>query len=153
RLSAVESMAGVDVLCLDKTGTLTTNRLCLDRVRVVNPGATEDEVRRLLGLFARAALDRQNKTIQALRAALGDAADIGVEVLDRLPFKSQNRYSAVRLRVGEGPADGMTLVLGACEALRPLFGDEADGAWEGAWRELLPTGLRLLLFARADGPL
>src|SRR5262249_26382964 len=35
RLSAVESMAAVNVLCLDKTGTLTTNRLCLDRVRTL----------------------------------------------------------------------------------------------------------------------
>ena len=150
RLGAVESMAAVDVLCLDKTGTLTTNRLVLERVRVVDPDATEDEVRRLLGLFASASLDERNKTVLAIRAALGEPG--AAAVLDRLPFKSQNRYSAVRLRPsGEGQGE-LTLVLGACEALRPFIPDEAGG-WEEAWRELLPTGLRLLMLARADGPL
>src|SRR5262249_46057392 len=56
RLSAVESMAGVNVLCRDKTGTLTTNRLRLDVVEVVDPGTTEEQARRLLALFARASL-------------------------------------------------------------------------------------------------
>src|SRR5207247_1429397 len=50
RLSAVESMAAVDVICTDKTGTLTTNRLKLDRVRIVNSQLTEDEIRRRLQL-------------------------------------------------------------------------------------------------------
>src|ERR1043165_1190079 len=43
RLNAVESMASVDVLCMDKTGTLTTSRLTLDRVQII--GGDENEVR------------------------------------------------------------------------------------------------------------
>jgi magnesium-transporting ATPase (P-type) len=148
RLSAVESMAAVNVLCLDKTGTLTTNRLQLDQVRVVAAGVSEEEVRRLLALFAASSLDERNKTLQALRAASGEPA--AVAALDRLPFKSQNRYSAVRLRLpGEGVVV-VTLVLGAGEALQPFFAADVAGDWEGAWRELLPTGLRLLTFARAE---
>src|SRR5262249_33237272 len=57
RLSAVESMAAVDVLCMDKTGTLTTNRLRLDRV-VPLAGLSEEEARPLLRLFAAASLAR-----------------------------------------------------------------------------------------------
>jgi cation-transporting ATPase E len=57
RLSAVESMAGIDVICTDKTGTLTTNRLALARIRAVGDVA-EAEGRRLLGLFASASVDR-----------------------------------------------------------------------------------------------
>ena len=45
-------MAEVDTLCMDKTGTLTTNRLRLDRLCVVTPHPPEAEVRRLLRLFA-----------------------------------------------------------------------------------------------------
>jgi cation-transporting ATPase E len=148
RLSAVESMAAIDVLCLDKTGTLTTNRLRLDQVRVTDPGATEDEVRTLLALFASASLDERNKTVQTLRTALGESP---AEVLDRLPFKSQNRYSAVRLRPAGAERSDITLVLGACEALQPLFAGGTDD-WERIWAELLPTGLRLLTLARAVGP-
>ena len=144
RLNAVESMASVNVLCMDKTGTLTTNRLQLDRLRVLDAGRTEEEVRSQLRSFAWASVDAQSKSIQALRAALGRPAE-KVELLDQLPFKSQNRYSAVRVRAG---GQEQVLVLGACEALRPFLG--ADHSWEALWKELLPTGLRLLLFAEGE---
>ncbi len=144
RLNAVEAMAAVDVVCTDKTGTLTTNLLKLAQLRQLASAAGEDEVRRRLRLFASASVDQKNKNIQALCAALGT---VEVELLDQLPFKSQNRYSAVRVRDGGGER---VLVLGACEALRSHLG--SDGGWEAAWRELLPTGLRLLLFAEATEP-
>jgi cation-transporting ATPase E len=144
RLNAVESMAAVDVVCTDKTGTLTTNRLRLAQVRLLANPLSEEEVRRHLALFASASVDRENKSIQALRTALGEAP---VELLDQLPFKSQNRYSAVRIRDGSSE---LTLVLGACEALRPHLDNPAAGDWETAWKELLVTGLRILMFAQAD---
>jgi cation-transporting ATPase E len=143
RLNAVETMAAVDAICTDKTGTLTTNRLRLDQVRVLSPDHSEAEVRRLLRLFASASVDRQNKTVQALRAELGEAP---AELLDQLPFKSQNRYSAVRLRDGDGER---TLVLGACEALAKYLAGPDDGGWQAVWKQLLTTGLRLLMFTES----
>jgi cation-transporting ATPase E len=142
RLQAVESMAAIDVICTDKTGTLTTNQLRLDQVRRLSD-ADDAQCRRLLMLFASASVDRQNKNLQALRVALGESP---VEVLDQLPFKSQNRYSAVRIRDG---GSERILVLGACEALRPYVDPTAATGWEGTWKTLLPSGLRLLLFAES----
>src|SRR5206468_1603165 len=72
RLHAVEAMASVDVVCTDKTGTLTTNRLRLDGVRLLAADATEEEVRRRLRLFASASIDQKNKNVQAFKAALGE---------------------------------------------------------------------------------
>ncbi len=139
RLSAVEAMAGIDTLCMDKTGTLTTNRLKLAEVRALD-AVDAEEAKRLLSLFATVSLDRDSKSLAALRAALGETKG---ELLDQLPFKSQNRYSAVRVRQqGEH-----TLVLGAFEALQALVEDQ-DAA-QAAWRDLVATGWRLLLFARA----
>jgi cation-transporting ATPase E len=145
QLNAVESMASVDVLCMDKTGTLTTNRLTLDRITPLGVG--EGEARDRLRLFAWASVDERSKSVQALRAALGTPA-AKPELVDQVPFKSQNRYSAVRLR-----AQGMelALALGAFEALRPLLEEKVVERAEAAWRELLPTGLRLLLFAEVVG--
>jgi cation-transporting P-type ATPase E len=149
RLSAVESMASVDVLCMDKTGTLTTNRLRLDRVHVPAGGLPETEVRRRLGLFASASLDRRDRGLRAIREALGEVA---AELLDQIPFQARNRYSAVRVRDGRSER---VLVLGAFESLRAQLDGSDDGNWQSTWTELLPTGLRLLLFAESlqCGPL
>jgi cation-transporting ATPase E len=145
QINAVESMASVDVLCMDKTGTLTTNRLRLDRLSPL--GIAEDEARESLRLFARASLDVRSKSVQALRAALGESGP-APELIDQVPFKSQNRYSAVRLRAG---GSERALALGAFEALRPLLAEGATEPAEAVWRDLLPTGLRLLLFAEVLG--
>jgi cation-transporting ATPase E len=148
RLNAVESMAAVDVLCMDKTGTLTSNRLRLDRLCVL-AGVEEGKVRDELRAFAWASVDQRSKTIQALRDALGESpARNELQLLDFLPFKSQNRYSAARIRTTQGER---VLMLGACEALRPFLNPDPGSEWEAKWRKLLPTGLRLLLFATADG--
>jgi magnesium-transporting ATPase (P-type) len=146
RLSAVESMAAVNVLCLDKTGTLTTNRLRLDRLHVLTE-MPEDAVRERLRRFAWTSVDHRNKSIQALRAVF-DKAD-GVELLDQLPFKSQNRFSAVRIRANDGE---QLLVLGACEALKQFLvesGNPGAEVFQSLEEKLLCTGLRLLLFAEA----
>jgi cation-transporting ATPase E len=144
-LNAVEAMAGIDTLCLDKTGTLTTNHLRLAELRLVGE-LPQEEVRQRLRLFAALSPDRSSKSLAALSAALGPARG---ELLDALPFKSQNRYSAIRVQAG---GREYVLALGACEALRPYL-QPGSAAWESAWKELLGSGLRLLLFAEADpGP-
>ncbi len=144
RLSAVESMAAVNILCMDKTGTLTTNQLRLDRVLPLTNDLGEADLRQRLRAFASASVDRDNKSIQALRQALGETK---VELLDQIPFKSQNRYSAVLIR-DEGAE--RVLVLGACEALQPLLASSTEARWRHHWEALLPSGLRLLLFAESS---
>jgi magnesium-transporting ATPase (P-type) len=143
RISAVESMAAVSVLCMDKTGTLTTNHLRLEQLQLLAE-ISESNVRDLLRLFAWASIDAGSKSIQALRAGLG-AENTEFELLDQLPFKSQNRYSAVRVRV---QSREHVLVLGAIEALQPYLTDPGvDGlrSKDG----LLNTGLRVLFFAES----
>jgi cation-transporting ATPase E len=128
------------MLCMDKTGTLTTNRLHLENLLVLNEGMPEEAIRERLRLFASASMDRSSKSITALRTALGE---IQTEGLDQLPFKAQNRYSAVRVRHG---GEEHVLVLGACEALQPfvVVGRISNPSHR--------TGLRLLLFAEAVNP-
>ncbi|MFT3883711.1 MAG: HAD-IC family P-type ATPase [Gemmatales bacterium] len=140
RLDAVESMAAVNVLCLDKTGTLTTNRLQLERYICLNPDVAEPIVRDRIRLFISAAVDQTNKVLSALRDAMGQTT---VEKLDELPFKAQNRFSAVRVNHSEGPC---TLVLGAAEALMKYLDSARRGHVEAVWKEQLSSGLRLLLF-------
>jgi P-type E1-E2 ATPase len=141
RLNAVEAMAAVDVICTDKTGTLTTNRLRLERVHPV-ADLSDADVRHRLALFAGATIDRDNKNVVAVRAAVGE---VPAEVLDKLPFSSRTRFSAVRVR---DAGTERVLVLGAPEALAP------EGApWGDELAALQNAGLRVLAFAEVRGAL
>jgi cation-transporting P-type ATPase E len=134
RVNAVESVSNVDVLCTDKTGTLTTGRLGLAEVQPLGDSVAAD-VERALGSMARSAT-APNLTSTALAAAMpGDP----VPVREEVPFTSALRWSAVR-------TDDDLWVLGAPEALAGAldgwdFGAEVVGRTS--------RGLRVLLFARA----
>jgi P-type E1-E2 ATPase len=140
RLAAVESMAAVDILCLDKTGTLTTGQLHLERV--VPLAASREEVLSSLQWFAWASIDN-NKTIEAIRTAFARPIE-PFEVVEQVPFKSKTRTSALTLRVG---VIQRTLVLGAVEAILPSL-RESEPVRE-AWERLRTTGLRVLLLAES----
>jgi P-type E1-E2 ATPase len=115
QLNAIESLASVDVLCLDKTGTLTESRL--EVVELV-PAAEVDEGRLSDGLarFAASAAGG-NPTLAAIRERLPAEA---VKADEQVPFSSRRRWSGLRL-------DGRRYVLGAPEhfSLGPL-GDRAE---------------------------
>ncbi len=140
QVNAVESVSNVDVVCTDKTGTLTTGRLSLAEVRPAGP-LPAAEAERLLGSMARSTATG-NLTTAALAATLPGEP---VPVREEVPFTSSLRWSAVRT----GDA---VLVLGAPDTLAPRLAGPPPGA---AVRELTARGLRVLVLARAaaDAPL
>lgn len=143
RLNAVEGLAGVNVLCTDKTGTLTTGHLTLDHVECFNE--SESAIKSWLGLFAAVSVDRKNKTIEAIRKAVPANAD-GIQVLDQLPFQSQNRFSEVLIQLNGG---NRLFVLGSFEKLRSSFPAGTFSIIETSWQKLLSSGNRLVAFADA----
>lgn len=144
RLAAVEAMASIDVLCTDKTGTITTSYLTLDRVEAIE--SDEIEIRAKLGLFAWATRDDDNRTVRAIRTTFSKPSE-SFSLIDQIPFKSQSRLSAVRVRI-EGLDE--VLVVGSTEALLPRFTKAEAELVEARFQELLPSGLRILAFAAAD---
>ena len=143
QVNAVEAVSRVDVVCTDKTGTLTSGRLTLTDL-VPGPGVADDEARRLLGTFARS-VSAANATTAAL-AADGSLPGDRAATTDEVEFRSALRWSGVAL---DG---GPTLVLGAPSALRPSAPDTVE-ALDGVRRVLTDRGLRVLLLASSDGPL
>ena len=140
QLNAIESLASVDVLCLDKTGTLTDANL---RVLSLVPadGASPDELAAALGRFAASAPSR-NLTLEALAGAYPAPAE---EPLEVVPFSSRTRWSALQL------ADA-GYVLGAPELfpLGPLA--EEARAEQRAGRRVLALGTTTQAFDRGtDG--
>jgi cation-transporting P-type ATPase E len=134
--NAVESLSHVDVLCLDKTGTLTTNRL---RFCALHPlGRAESEVRRMLGDYA-ASVSERNRTAETIYGACGGQTRRTVE---EVPFSSARKWGAVTC---DDAALHGTYVLGAPEVLQPALQRDADLGTQGdTWAA---QGLRVLLFA------
>ncbi|HLI28433.1 MAG TPA: HAD-IC family P-type ATPase [Chloroflexota bacterium] len=136
--NAIESLSNVDVLCLDKTGTLTANRIRLHAVRPL--GVEAAALERLLGDYA-ANVTNRNRTAEALYQAYGGAPR---RVVAEVEFSSARRWSALAFAPEAG---GGVYVLGAPEVLQPrlragvALGDQGRG-----WAE---QGLRVVLFAAA----
>ncbi|SDM11839.1 cation-transporting ATPase E [Geodermatophilus siccatus] len=138
QVNAVESMSNVDVVCTDKTGTLTTGRLSLAEVVPLGGRAAAD-VERLVGSMARSTA-AANLTTSALAAALpGDPCPVREEI----PFSSSLRWSAVR-------TDDGVVVLGAPDVLAPHL---SGAPLTGVVGERVAQGLRVLVAARAADPL
>lgn len=139
RLSAVESLSNVDVLCLDKTGTITTNTLALERLSPLN--CSEADLRRLLALYVTHA-SSCNATTLAIAQACPASTDRLLPVHEEVAFSSARKWSA--LAIAEVPEQGV-YVLGAPEILAPtLVGTQAS--WPFVQEEA-HAGRRVLLFA------
>lgn len=145
-LAAVEGLARVDMLCLDKTGTLTEGGLALDSVVPLADTAGWDAA---LAVFAD---DRDaNATARALGERFGSgassaaAAAVAPAVVARVPFSSQRKWSAAQLADPAG-----SWLLGAPDIVLGSTTGEAVDATLARCRELAANGLRTLVLARSS---
>jgi cation-transporting P-type ATPase E len=130
QLNAVESLASVDIVCLDKTGTLTEPKpFVLEAVPA--EGGDAAHLESLLGRYAACAASR-NGTLEAIAEAFPGRAE---KPQEEVPFSSRRKWSALRL-------GGEDLVLGAPE-LFSLGGLEERVAQEAS------AGRRVVAFGRA----
>ncbi|MGW5607203.1 cation-translocating P-type ATPase [Streptomyces sp. NPDC003753] len=138
-LPAIEGLARIDTVCLDKTGTLTEGGMDVTELRPLQ-GADETYIRKVLGALGEAD-PRPNASLQAIIDAYPDSEDW--RCLEALPFSSARKYSGASFSEGDGQAG--TWLLGAPDVLL----DPDDPALTETER-LSEQGLRVLLLARAS---
>jgi H+-transporting ATPase len=145
-LPAVEEMSGVDVLCSDKTGTITRNELAIAEVIAVAAGGDRDAVLREAAMTVEP--DGGDPVDAAVLAARGGAVD-GYEVLQFEPFDADRKRAEALVRDG---GDEYRVAKGAVQAILDLCGagDPGAGAVEEATAEFARKGQRALAVARGE---
>ncbi|TBO57457.1 HAD family hydrolase [Streptomyces kasugaensis] len=137
-LPAIEGLARVDVVCLDKTGTLTEGGMDVSELR---PLGDSDPVyiQQVLGALGESD-PRPNPSLQAIIDSYPAVG--GWRCTESLPFSSARKYSGAALNGPDG--ESATWLLGAPDVLLPA-GDPALAEID----ELNAQGLRVLLLARS----
>jgi cation-transporting P-type ATPase E len=110
KLNAIESFANVKIVCTDKTGTLTQNKLAVNKLTTLTDKYSKEETENLLGTYAKFSSDK-NATLRTLD--IYKPRD-NVSVLDEIPFSSENKMSLLQLTI-----DGkqLTFILGGFDIL------------------------------------
>lgn len=129
----IETLAHVDVLCLDKTGTLTEGRMRVEKTYRIDDYADIDGmVRKIL-----ACLNDENATSQALRDYFGKAENI-TDLVRPIPFSSERKFSGAVY-------ENETLLMGAIEFLFP----DSEEKIKQIISTYTTNGMRVITLARS----
>jgi cation-transporting P-type ATPase E len=138
QMSATESLAAVDTICVDKTGTLTDGELRLLGIEVAD-GVDPDEAQAALGRFSASAGDR-NRTLETIAEAFpGKAGRVGGEV----PFSSRWKWSGLRMA-------GTSYVLGAPDVLAQVGALDLPPGLARKLEQETAAGRRVVAFGEAS---
>jgi cation-transporting ATPase E len=141
QMSASESLAAVDTICVDKTGTLTAGELRLAGVEFA-AGTDSGTAESALATFAASAGDR-NRTLETIAERFpGQTGAVRAEV----PFSSEWKWSGVALANGAGAGAGSTYVMGAPDVLAEAGALELPADLAAKLEEETAAGRRVVAF-------
>jgi magnesium-transporting ATPase (P-type) len=148
RLAAIEELAGVDVLCADKAGTLTQNKLTLGDPFSVNDIPAEQVI--LLGALASRAENNDTIDLAILESLKNKEALQGYQVVHLQPFDPVHKRTEVAVKAADGKAFKVTK--GAPQVILELSANagQVKPAVGKAVNEFAARGFRSLGVARAE---
>ena len=138
RFNSVESLSHVEVVCMDKTGTITTNNLLYESATNF---VDDSEMEHMVRLFANAT-GSKNRTVKTLISKFGETK---TDLIEEVQFSSARKFSAVKVR-DEGKV--YTIYSGAWNVLSPHCAD-ADKI-DSIIQEESSKGLRTLVLCSSE---
>lgn len=138
-MGCIETLARVDVLCVDKTGTVTENKMAVEDVLPLCPDRFEEEDIRLIMADYVAAMRADNDTMAALRKYF--TGKVTQQAIKAVPFTSAKKFGGVSFHEDE------TYLLGAPDVLL----GERYGKYARQIDAYSSKGCRVLLLALYDG--
>jgi H+-transporting ATPase len=148
RLSAIEELAGVDVLCSDKTGTLTQNKLTLGEPFTVNNTPADQVI--LWAALASRAEDKDTIDLAVIGGVKDDKALKSFQVLHFQPFDPVHKRTEATVKGGDGKQ--FFVAKGAPQVIVQMSKNVNDlkPSIDKAVKEFAGRGFRSLGVARAD---
>ncbi|MFN8161253.1 MAG: HAD-IC family P-type ATPase, partial [Solirubrobacterales bacterium] len=143
QMSATESLAAVDTICVDKTGTLTDGELRLLSVEPADP-AGRKAAEAALGRFAASAANR-NRTLEAIAEEFPERP---ARVTAEVPFSSEWKWSGLTV-----DGAGRSLVMGAPDVLVESGALRLPATLASTLAEETGAGRRVLAFAETSAAL
>ncbi|MBR7190322.1 MAG: HAD-IC family P-type ATPase [Oscillospiraceae bacterium] len=141
QLDCIETLARVDTLCVDKTGTVTENKMVVEDIVLLCPDRfVADDVRMIMADYVHA-MQSDNDTMAALRKYF--TGNVNQTAIDALPFTSARKYGGVSFHEDE------TYLLGAPDVLL----GEGVSMYSEVIDRYSSRGCRVLLLTLYDGRL
>ncbi len=122
-INATEKLGRIKNLCMDKTGTLTTNEFSVEDVHVP-PGSSKEEALRLSSIYVRFAGD-VSQMVAAVAKFLGEMRD-DPQILESLPFSSWRQYGGVRFK---NDGRDVSVLMGSPDAFIARLSSGPQRAW------------------------
>lgn len=134
RSSAVESISHVDTVCMDKTGTITTNKLVFsDMQSIIDPEEATEFIRMFVGTTG-----SRNRTVEALDKHFGG---IKMNVIDEIQFSSDRKFSGIKI---DYKGEEVSVFMGAYTSLEKYLDVDLHESVESFSKK----GLRTVILAR-----
>lgn len=147
-LDSVETLARVDCLNLDKTGTITDGGIVYDDFIALPACASKQQA--MQALYDLANEESPNGTGRAVLAGLGKQGFTGSAQLERVPFSSARKWSAIAFHDEPEAGQGGVWYMGAPEVLLAGFANQYPDVLKQV-NDYANNGMRVLLIAHAAG--
>ena len=139
-MACVETLARVNVLCVDKTGTITENKMTVNEVVPIGMNLSKETVVDKIGNLV-SVLDNDNNTMNTLKEYFTKST--GLKAIKTFGFSSETKFSSAQMENGDN------YVIGAPE--RVLLTDYCN--YQKQIEEYARRGMRVLIFGIYDGQL